>query len=530
LDRLEENLNNLLDNRYNVGIYVRLSREDEEKEFKESESIKNQKDFLVNFCLEKGWNLKDIYVDDGFTGTNFDRPGFNKLIKDIESKKINLVITKDLSRLGRNYSKTGYYIDEYFPEHGVRYIAVNDNVDTKEESFSSTSAFMGVVNDIYAKDISKKVRTAFYTLQKKGVYLGTTAPFGYMKDKENKGKLVIDPNSSVIVKRIFREFLSGKTIKKIAFSLTKDGIKTPSEYAGIKNTQRVIKGAWNDVTVRRILTNEVYIGNMVQNKKKKVNYKVKKQVAVKKSEWIKIENTHEGIISKDDFYAVQSILSKRSYIPKKGKQHLLTGLIYCAKCGSRVTFVRRYENNKFYMLCNTTKNFRKLGKCDMLSFYEEDVNKIVIDKITKIANEYVNKEKIINNTFKEKMKNELDILEKEKQIIEKKIEKISKIKYELYKDKVSNKITYEMYVELNIASEKEKEELENTLILNENQIAKVIKFYNNDENLISRLKEFLEFKTIDRNILSNIIDKVTIYKNKEGEEKFNIYFKFKNPK
>lgn len=523
-------MNNLLENRYNVGIYVRLSREDGEKEFKESESIKNQKDFLVSYCLERGWDLKEIYVDDGFTGTNFDRPGFNKLVKDIELKKINLVITKDLSRLGRNYSKTGYYIDEYFPEHGVRYIAVNDNVDTKEESFSSTSAFMGVVNDIYAKDISKKVRTAFYTLQKKGMYIGTTAPFGYMKDKENKGKLVIDNSSSVIVKRIFREFLSGKSIKNIAFSLTKEEVKTPSEYAGIKNTQKVIKGAWNEVTIRRILTNEVYIGNMIQNKKKKVNYKVKKQVAIKKSEWIKIENTHEGIIAKEDFYAVQSILEKRSYIPKKGEKHLLTGLVYCAKCGSRVTFIRRYEKNKFYMLCNTTKNFRKLGKCDMCSFYEEDVNKMVIDEITKIASEYVNKEKIINNTFKLKIKDEIDCLKKEKEILEKKIEKISKIKYELYKDKVSNKITDEMYIELNITSDKEKEELENSLILNENKITKILQVYNDDENLIKNLKDFLEFKSIDRNILSNIIDKVTIYKNKDGEEKFNIYFKFKNPK
>lgn len=302
---------------FKAGLYVRLSREDEDKkninDF--SESIKNQKEFLSEYAIKNGYSIVDIYADDGISGTTFDREDFNRMLNDIEIGRINMVITKDLSRLGRDYIKTGEYLEKYFPSKNVRYIAVNDGYDSfkDENSNNEMAPFKAVFNDMYAKDISKKVRTALKTKQIKGEYLGTTPAFGYKKDSKKKGKLIIDEESSKYVKRIFELYLSGKSILEISNILTKAEVPTPSQYAKIANTQKYIKGAWNDKSVRFILQNEVYIGNTIQNKRKKVNYKINKQIEIPKSQWIKVENTHEPIISKQDFEMAQEMLKCHSY-------------------------------------------------------------------------------------------------------------------------------------------------------------------------------------------------------------------------
>ena len=200
---------------YKVGEYVRLSREDETKTSNFSESINNQKEYILKYISDNNLNLVNIYIDDGFSGTNFDRPGFKSLMQDIEANKINMVITKDLSRLGRDHIETGNLIEKVFPSHNIRYVAINDNYDSLEEESSANdiAPFKNVFNDMYAKDISKKVRSALYTKQLNGEFIGTNTPIGYVKDKENKHKLVVDENTSYIIKRIYREFLSGKRYK-----------------------------------------------------------------------------------------------------------------------------------------------------------------------------------------------------------------------------------------------------------------------------------------------------------------------------
>ena len=200
---------------YKVGAYVRLSREDETKTSNFSESINNQKEYILKYISDNNLNLVNIYIDDGFSGTNFDRPGFKSLMQDIEANKINMVITKDLSRLGRDHIETGNLIEKVFPSHNIRYVAINDNYDSLEEESSANdiAPFKNVFNDMYAKDISKKVRSALYTKQLNGEFIGTNTPIGYVKDKENKHKLVVDENTSYIIKRIYREFLSGKRYK-----------------------------------------------------------------------------------------------------------------------------------------------------------------------------------------------------------------------------------------------------------------------------------------------------------------------------
>ena len=263
---------------YNVGIYIRLSREDDDKVMM-SESITNQKSLLLQYVKENNLRVYDIYIDDGYSGTNFDRPDFNRLIRDIELGKVNMVITKDMSRLGRDYIGTGNLIEKYFPEHNIRYIAVTDNIDTFLDSSNNDIApFKAIMNDMYAKDISKKIKSSLRAKMKDGKFVGGRSPFGYQKDPNDKNRLVIDEEQAIVVRRIFEMCLSGLTPFKIAKELTNEHIKTPAQYYNFKwkSNYNLKYGQWHSKTIRDILTNRMYIGDLVQNKRVKVNYKVKR--------------------------------------------------------------------------------------------------------------------------------------------------------------------------------------------------------------------------------------------------------------
>ena len=231
------NLMNNID--YKVGIYIRLSKEDEEKEkYSESESIQNQRVLLMQYIKENKLNFVSEYVDDGVSGTSFDRPGFNKMIEDIENEKINMVITKDLSRLGRDYVQTGLYTETYFPEHNVRYIAILDNIDTGLDSANNDIApFKSILNEMYAKDTSKKINSVLQSKRQQGEYLGT-APYGYKKDPDNKYHLIIDEEAAEVVRTIFRKFLEGMGTMQIADYLSEQKIPIPSDYNKRKRTRR----------------------------------------------------------------------------------------------------------------------------------------------------------------------------------------------------------------------------------------------------------------------------------------------------
>ena len=254
---------------FKVGLYIRLSREDGDKE--ESSSITNQREILKRFVNEnENFFIIKEYVDDGCTGTNFNRPSFKEMIKDIEKGIIDTVITKDLSRLGRDYIDTGYYLQRYFPEHQVRYIALLDNIDTMEDAgMSDIAPFKSIINDMYVKDISKKIRSSLTERRKAGNFLGVTAPYGYDKESENKYHLVVNKKEADVVKRVFNLYLQGNGLTKIAQILTKDGIPVPGESRNIGKTRRtVLYGSWKQTTIRRILENRVYLGDLVQFKRK----------------------------------------------------------------------------------------------------------------------------------------------------------------------------------------------------------------------------------------------------------------------
>ena len=297
----------------------------------ESESVTNQRSLLIGYLKAQGLVAVDIYVDDGYTGTNFERPEFKRMLNDIKNKKINMVITKDLSRLGRDHIMTGFYVETFFPENDVRYIAVNDDIDTFfETSGSDMMPFRLSMNDMYAKDISKKVRSNLLQMKKDGKFCGSSAPYGYMRDPNDKHRLVPNPKTAPIVKRIFDLYIAGYGSSRIAEILTSEDLPTPIMYSGTKLNKYSHPEIWKHTSISNIIKNRAYIGDLIQHKFQKVNYKIKKRKNVPKNEWCIKENAHEPLVDKKTFEIAQSIKdSKNNYNPdRRNVVYVLSDLVY----------------------------------------------------------------------------------------------------------------------------------------------------------------------------------------------------------
>ena len=297
---------------YKVAIYIRLSKEDVDRGYDESESIKNQRMLLTEYVQKLGWKyqLIDTYIDQGFTGTNFNRPAFQRMIKDINLGKVNMVVTKDLSRLGRDYIETGEYIEKWFPENNVRYVSLTDGIDTFETSNGNNdiAPFKSILNDMYSKDLSKKIRTALHTMQKQGKWVGGKTPLGYIKDSTDKNKLIIYEPEAKIVRTIFNMAANGNQVGAIRDYLNNSNIPTA-------NKSRYNKDSfWENKTVKNILKNKVYIGTTVQNKRSRISYKNRKIRPNPEEKWIAVENTHDAIIDKkifDTLYYIDQMQYKK---------------------------------------------------------------------------------------------------------------------------------------------------------------------------------------------------------------------------
>ena len=347
-----------------MGLYLRLSREDEERG--ESQSISNQREYLRQYAAARGWTVAAIYTDDGYTGTSFNRPGFRQLLADVEAGKINTVLTKDLSRLGRDQIGTMYYYQIYFPQRRVRYIAVSEGIDTGTAgSGELILPFLAAANDFYTADISRKVRTALEVRKKSGRFIGAQPPMGYRKDPEAPGHLIPDPETGPVIGLLFRTFLSCGSVSGTARAMTQGGIPTPSQYK--KGPQGRFPGLWSGTMVRRILTNPTYAGHLTQNRARKVGYKVEKRVTLPREAWIVVPNTHQPLVSQQVFDRTQALLAVRSYAPKAGSGHLLTGLAFCADCGSPMTYVSS-RGGTCYMVCQGNRR----GGCASSHCVRED--------------------------------------------------------------------------------------------------------------------------------------------------------------
>ena len=332
--------------KYNVGIYCRLSRDDERTG--ESVSIENQKIMLSRYVQEQGWNLYAAYCDDGVSGTTFDRPMFNQMIADAKAGKINLILCKDLSRLGRDYIEAGRFTDIVFPSMGCRFIALNDGVDTIHKNNEMLVILKNVMNDLYARDTSSKIRAVKQSTFKAGKYVGCYAPIGYLKSPEDKHVLVIDPVTAPVVTRIFDLRCQGCSYRKIATMLNIENVPTPTTFYYMRQGKPNIRkdgDFWAAPTVKAIIRNEVYLGHMVQNKTGNVSYKVHKQVAKPESEWIRVENTHEPLISQETWDMVRELDARNLKFRsgKTGETALFTGVLFCMDCKSPM---RRYRDSR----------------------------------------------------------------------------------------------------------------------------------------------------------------------------------------
>lgn len=377
---------------YKAALYIRLSKEDDSNV--ESESVKNQRSLLSQFAREQRLDIYDIYIDDGFSGTNFDRPAFKRLIYDIENKKVNLVLTKDMSRLGRDYIQTGFYVEKYFPMNGVRYLAINDSVDTGIESSSNDiTPFKAIMNDMYAKDISKKITSVKRDKQRKGLFIGGKAAYGYKKSEDNKNYIEIDVPAANIVRKIFALAIEGKSCREIAVQLNNENVPTPATYAGLNIAKEgIYSGKWSSERIAFMLKNEVYIGNMVQGRTRQINYKIKKCKKLSSDEWTIVENTHEPIIDKETFEKVQILIESRKSTRSRTHDFLLKGLIFCHECGYPLGVLERTlagDKKVLYFVCRTYQRFTKERKCTCHCIRVDTITEAVLEKIKSICTDYL---------------------------------------------------------------------------------------------------------------------------------------------
>lgn len=510
---------------YRVGIYIRLSKEDEEKEkYSESESVQNQRTLLMQYIKENKFNFVAEYVDDGVSGTSFDRPAFNKMIDDIEQGKINMVITKDLSRLGRNYVQSGYYTETYFPEHNVRYIAILDNIDTALDSANNDIApFKSILNEMYAKDTSKKINSVLQSKRNNGEYLGT-APYGYKKDPENKYHLIIDEEAANVVKLIYEKYLAGFGTMQIADYLSKKKIPIPSDYNKRKRgTKSLTYGLWQQSTVRFILSNEIYTGTVIQGKRKKVSFKSKKFINLPEEDWVKVENMHEAIISKEDFERAKKVIDATKGSRVVQNDYLFKGLLRCYDCKGYIGIRSPDKNGNIYGRCQRYGRFGKFDVCSPHNFNYQVFEEQMLEVLKEVCKEYTNKKKLeeIAKQTKTSGAKEFDInkqIELFKQTIEKETRKLEV----MYDDRLAGIISLDEYMK-NAKRIKEivKGYEENIKDLEKELAGENTK--NKETKLDNLIEEFLEMEKPTKEIIREFIEKIEIHSDKQVD----IYFNFK---
>jgi len=508
-------------NNKKIAAYIRLSKEDGDKE--ESESITNQKELIKNYVKKNNLGEYEFFIDDGYSGGNFERPEFKRMIGEIEEGNIFIVITKDTSRLGRDFIETSNYMFKYFPEKNVRYIAILENFDTlNPNGVEDIIPFQTIVNDWYLKDISKKIKSVRQNKMKQGLYMGSTVPYGYKRSVENNCKLVVDGYSSKIVKRIFELRLEGITPTMIARKLSEEGIEPPSIYSNKNIKKTYTTNLWGLSTINQILSNPIYIGTLTQRKFDKLNYKSKKKIKLKDEDWIVVKNCVEPIITEKVFNKVQDMKSKQVGKFNKKYDYMLKGLVFCGDCGRKMTVRRRVNKRKkkenkieTYYCCSNNIRYRN-GICSLHYFNEEKLKKIVINYLKEILQKYANKSemKAICNDKYEKMFTFKEF-EKEKEMYLKKVETFKMALKNLYIDKTNELISEDEFIDLKKEIENDKNMLLTKISEIEEMIGKNKKEAEEQKNIDKIIEKFLSLENPGKQILMELIKKIEIMENKQ---------------
>ena len=426
---------------YQAALYIRLSKEDENEG--PSESVTNQKSLLDEFVKNNRLSVYDVYIDDGYSGTNFDRPAFQRMIGDIEAGKVNMVITKDLSRLGRDYIMTGHYMERYFPEKRVRYISLLDGIDTGVESTANDiTPFRAIMNDMYAKDISRKIKSVKRDKQRKGQFIGGKPVYGYKMHPTEKNKIVVDEEAAVVVRRIFAMALDGISCRKIAAKLNEEGVPTPATYCGWNMGRGgAYSGLWSSERISEMLQNETYIGNMVQGRSVKISYKSKKCLKQDRENWVVVEGTHEPLIDTETFRKVRMLVDSRRHTRSRTYDFLLKGLIFCHECGYPLAVLNRKNaagEDVLYFVCRTYQRFTKAGVCTCHSIKEKTVTDAVIAKAREVCEACLNPRELLpmaQEAVEQAQKENAP--ENEMQAIQNKIDSLTANLDKMYMDRLS---------------------------------------------------------------------------------------------
>ena len=506
---------------YHVALYIRLSKEDESEG--PSESVTNQKSLLDDFVKKNRLSVYDTYIDDGWSGTNFDRPDFQRMIGDIEAKKVNMVITKDLSRLGRDYIMTGHYMERYFPEKRVRYISLLDGIDTGvESSANDITPFRAIMNDMYAKDISKKIKSVKRDKQRKGQFIGGKPMYGYKMHPTEKNKIIIDEEVAPIVRRIFAMALSGASCRQIATTLNEEGVPTPATYCGWNMGRKgPYAGLWSSERISEMLQNETYIGNMVQGRTVKISYKSKKCLRQARENWVVVEETHEPLIDAEIFQKVQMLVNSRKRTKSRTYDFLLRGLIFCHECGYPLAVINRKNaagEERLFFICRTYQRFTKAGVCTCHSIKEKTVTDAVLAKVREVCEAYLDPAKLLP-IAKEAISNadKASCAEAEIQSLHSKIDSLTANLDKMYMDKLSGILSDDDFQRIYLKAKAQRSQLENQLkTLEQEKEAPVSK----DDRAKELVQCFLESVPTNRELLFSLIERVELSEDKQIFIKF----------
>lgn len=528
---------------YNVGIYVRLSQEDMREG--ESLSIENQKKMLTDYVSQQaGWNLVGIYEDDGYSGTNFDRPGVRQLLDDAKSGKINLILCKDLSRFGRNYIEVGQYIDYIFPSFNIRFIALSDNVDTLDRNSTAMDLMpiMNLFNEWHAANTSKKVRSVLAQNAKEGKYIASFAAYGYLKGDDEKHTPVIDEPAAKVVRRIFELRATGITPTQIAKILNAEGVPIPSDYRaqrlGKPNPYKNTFHYWSHVAVRNILGNPIYIGHLAQQKFTTVSFKNHKSVRRGKDEWVIAENTHEPIISQELWDKCQEVdrCASHGKIMKKGIVLPLNSMMFCPDCGAKMKLnghaKKKDGSVNYFYVCGT---YSRCGASTCTTHYisQKQIEKIVLVDILAKARYVIENEDEARQEFLRRKETEgtkhLDDARQQLAKCQSRLAELKMMTQKVYQDKLLGKVPEDLCLETLGQFRAEEAELTEKVKSLTATLEQDSKARNDIEEFICRLKQYADAPELTREICVDLIEYVVIGdrpKDKSTPRRIQIYYKF----
>lgn len=523
---------------YRAALYCRLSSDD--AYLGESGSIKTQRALLTQYCKENNIPVYDVYTDDGFSGTNFERPAFKRMLNDLESHKANLVIVKDLSRFGREYAQMGMYIENDFEDWNIRFISIGENIDTLNGTDEILMPITNVINSQYAKECSRKTKQAHRALAKEGKFIGSRAPFGYIKDPKDRHHLIVDEEAALVVRSIFKMFCDGIGYVRMTKILREKKILNPQAYFN-KNNPDYYKSDywrqnfdWHATSIRVILNNPVYLGQTTFGRTKVKGKTKKKKVATDESEWIVVENTHEPIIDKATWNLAHDIMKNRRRETKSGETQMFAGLVKCSDCGSALNVSRNAKTGKYTgFSCWVYKNYGK-ERCTSHAIGYKTLYNIVLENIRRqaeCASEHKEKYlEMLKNQMAEKATQDIKSVKSELKKINKRIAQLEKILNKLYEDRALEKITEERYLLMNSNYENEYNELKERQNVLTQQIEKIETTEYNAETFTNLIEKYLNITELNVRILNELIEKIVVHEkeiiNGEKFQMVEIYYKF----